>query len=211
MAENAKQTGGAMVTPQTGQNVADLATPTGPTAPAAGTAVNAGGTDDVQSKIDEALKAARKKWDAELETRLSEAISESERLAKLNADERAEAERQKEQEKFEKERAKYEREKLEFETGKSLMDKGLSPQFASFLAQDNAETTKANIDAFEKAFNEEVQAAGVDKLKGTVPKAGTDKAAAITQEAFNKMSYAERVKLYNEDKETYEKLTGGNQ
>ena len=211
MAENAKQTGGAMVTPQTGQNVADLATPTGPTAPAAGTAVNAGGTDDVPSKIDEALKAARKKWDAELETRLSEAISESERLAKLNADERAEAERQKEQEKFEKERAKYEREKLEFETGKSLMDKGLSPQFASFLAQDNAETTKANIDAFEKAFNEEVQAAVVDKLKGTVPKAGTDKAAAITQEAFNKMSYAERVKLYNEDKETYEKLTGGNQ
>ena len=207
MAENAKQTGGAMVTPQTGQNVADLATPTGPTAPAAGTAVNAGGTDDVQSKIDEALKAARKKWDAELETRLSEAISESERLAKLNADERAEAERQK----FEKERAKDEREKLEFETGKSLMDKGLSPQFASFLAQDNAETTKANIDAFEKAFNEEVQAAVVDKLKGTVPKAGTDKAAAITQEAFNKMSYAERVKLYNEDKETYEKLTGGNQ
>ena len=211
MAENAKQTGGAMVTPQTGQNVADLATPTGPTAPAAGTSVNAGGTDDVQSKIDEALKAARKKWDAELETRLSEAISESERLAKLNADERAEAERQKEQEKFEKERAKYEREKLEFETGKSLMDKGLSPQFASFLAQDNAETTKANIDAFEKAFNEEVQAAVVDKLKGTVPKAGTDKAAAITQEAFNKMSYTERVKLYNEDKETYEKLTGGNQ
>ena len=196
MAENAKQTGGAMVTPQTGQNVADLATPTGPTAPAAGTAVNAGGTDDVQSKIDEALKAARKKWDAELETRLSEAISESERLAKLNADERAEAD---------------EREKLEFETGKSLMDKGLSPQFASFLAQDNAETTKANIDAFEKAFNEEVQAAVVDKLKGTVPKAGTDKAAAITQEAFNKMSYTERVKLYNEDKETYEKLTGGNQ
>ena len=153
MAENAKQTGGAMVTPQTGQNVADLATPTGPTAPAAGTAVNAGGTDDVQSKIDEALKAARKKWDAELETRLSEAISESERLAKLNADERAEAERQKEQEKFEKERAKDEREKLEFETGKSLMDKGLSPQFASFLAQDNAETTKANIDAFEKALS----------------------------------------------------------
>ena len=31
------------------------------------------------------------------------------------------------------------------------------------------------------------------------------------KEAFNKMSYAERVKLYNEDKETYEKLTGGNQ
>lgn len=211
MAENAKQTGGSMAKPQTGQNVADTATPTEPAAPATGAASNAGGTDDVQSKIDEALNAERKKWDAELETRLSEAISESERLAKLNADERAEAERKKEQEKFEKERAKYEREKLEFETGKSLMDKGLSPQFASFLAQDNAETTKANIDAFEKAFNEEVQAAVVDKLKGTVPKAGTDKAAAITQEAFNKMSYTERVKLYNEDKETYEKLTGGNQ
>lgn len=211
MAENAKQTGGAMAKPQTGQNVADTATPTEPAAPAAGAASNAAGTDDVQSKIDEALNAERKKWDAELETRLSEAISESERLAKLNADERAEAERQKEQEKFEKERAKYEREKLEFETGKSLMDKGLSPQFASFLAQDNAETTKANIDAFEKAFNEEVQAAVVDKLKGTAPKAGTDKAAAITQEAFNKMSYTERVKLYNENKETYEKLTGGNQ
>lgn len=209
MAENAKQTGGgAMATPT--EPMAP-ATPTEPTAPAAGTAVNAGGTDDVQSKIEEALKAAREKWDAELETRLSEAISESERLAKLNADERAEAERQKAQENFEKERAKYEREKLEFETGKSLMDKGLSPQFASFLAQDNAETTKANIDAFEKAFNEEVQAAVVDKLKGTAPKVGTDKAAAITQEAFNKMSYTERVKLYNEDKETYEKLTGGNQ
>ena len=29
----------------------------------------------------------------------------------------------------------------------------------------------------------------------------------ITREDFNKMSYAQRVKLYNEDKETYEKLT----
>ena len=203
MAENAKQTGGSMAKPQTGQNVADTATPTEPAAPATGAASNAGGTDDVQSKIDEALNAERKKWDAELETRLSEAISESERLAKLNADERAEAERKKEQEKFEKERAKYEREKLEFETGKSLMDKGLSPQFASFLAQDNAENTKANIDAFEAAV--------ADKLRGTAPKAGTGIAAAITQEAFNKMSYTERVKLYNEDKETYEKLTGGNQ
>ena len=211
MAENAKQTGGSMAKPQTGQNVADTATPTEPAAPATGAASNAGGTDDVQSKIDEALNAERKKWDAELETRLSEAISESERLAKLNADERAEAERKKEQEKFEKERAKYEREKLEFETGKSLMDKGLSPQFASFLAKDNAANTKANIDAFEKAFNEEVQAAVADKLRGTAPKAGTGIAAAITQEAFNKMSYTERVKLYNEDKETYEKLTGGNQ
>lgn len=86
MAENAKQTGGSMAKPQTGQNVADTATPTEPAAPATGAASNAGGTDDVQSKIDEALNAERKKWDAELETRLSEAISESERLAKLNAD-----------------------------------------------------------------------------------------------------------------------------
>ena len=46
MAENTKQTGGAMATPQTGQNVADLATPTEPKEPAAGTAVNTGGTDD---------------------------------------------------------------------------------------------------------------------------------------------------------------------
>ena len=84
MAENTKQTGGAMATPQTGQNVADLATPTEPKEPAAGTAVNTGGTDDVQSKIDEALKAARKKWDAELETRLSEAISESLNLKRVN-------------------------------------------------------------------------------------------------------------------------------
>lgn len=45
------------------------------------------------------------------------------------------------------------------------------------------------------------------KIKGAIPgESGDGKPASITKEQFNRMSYKERVNLYNTDKETYDSL-----
>lgn len=47
-------------------------------------------------------------------------------------------------------------------------------------------------------------------LKGRNPhEGGGDPSTNITQEQFNKMSYTEKVKMYNEDLELYQKLSKG--
>ena len=48
---------------------------------------------------------------------------------------------------------------------------------------------------------------GKTQIKGAVPgESGDGKPAPISKEAFNRMSYKERVNLYNTDKETYDSL-----
>lgn len=165
---------------------------------------------ETDKRVRQALKTAQEKWRAEYDEKLKAEKDEAAKLAKMSAEERAEAERQKERERFEQERAQYQREKLEFETSRQLIDKKLSPKFASFLAQGDAETTKSNIEAFEKEFNAAVQKGIEEQLKGKTPKTGAAVSAGITKEQFDKMSYSERVKLYNENKSEYEKLIGGN-
>ena len=105
---------------------------------------------ETDKRVQQALKTAQDKWQKEYEAKVEAEKDEAARLAKMTTEERAKAEAEKEREKFERERKQYQREKLEFETGKQLADRKLSPKFASFLAQNDAETTKANLDAFEQ-------------------------------------------------------------
>lgn len=127
---------------------------------------------ETDKRVQQALKTAQDKWQKDYEAKVEAEKDEAARLAKMTTEERAKAEAEKEREKFERERKQYQREKLEFETGKQLADRKLSPKFASFLAQNDAETTKANLDAFEQAFSEAVQAGINEKLKGSPPKTG---------------------------------------
>lgn len=134
-------------------------------------------------------------------------MSEAEKLASMTEKEREEMKRKKELEEFENERKAFEREKLELQASKILSKEGLPVEFASLILADDAEGTKANIDTFKKTFQDAVEKAVNEKLKGGyTPKKSDGKTPAVTVEAFRNMGYAERVKLLTEQPELYSEL-----
>lgn len=87
----------------------------------------------------------------------------------------------------------------------------------ALLDLNGAEVEDGKIKGLDKQIEKLVTEAGYlfgdDKpnVKGATPgNPGSNKPnGGVTQEQFNKMSYGERVKLYNEDKELYDQLTNG--
>ncbi len=127
---------------------------------------------EVIAEVDRRVRQAQMKWAAELDEKLNSARSEGEKLAKMNADERAKAKFETDKKKFESERAKYEAERLEFEAVKQLSENKLPVSFAKMCVGENAEETKANIEGFKTAWNDALQNAVNDRMRGTTPKAG---------------------------------------
>lgn len=164
---------------------------------------------EADRRVTEALKTAQTKWQSEFEKKLENEKNQAARLAKMTADEKAAELAKQEREAYEADKAKFNSERLEFETTKQLAEKQLPVAFASMLCKDDAETTKANIETFEKEFLKAVQLETEKRLKGKTPNLGTQANTKITQEQFNKMSYDERLNLNNENKAEYDRLIGG--
>ena len=106
---------------------------------------------------------------------------------------------------LEEKMAKYEAEKAEslrLETNRNkLKESGLNTDLARFIKEDS------DIDFFKNLINNSVKAEVKNKLGNSSykPPVVDNNLNKITKEQFNKMGYKERLKLYNEDKELYEK------
>lgn len=124
------------------------------------------------SEVDRRVSQAQAKWSAELDKRLDLARSEGEKLAKMNANERAKAQFETDKQNFETERARYEAERLEFEAVKQLSEGKLPISFAKMCVGKDAEETKTNIETFKTAWGEALQNAINERMKGTTPKTG---------------------------------------
>ena len=85
---------------------------------------------------------------------------------------------------------------------RKLKEVGLNTDLARFIKEDS------DIDFFKNLINDSVKAEVKNKLGHSSYKlpAVDNNMNTITKEQFNKMGYKERLKLYNEDKELYEKL-----
>ena len=85
---------------------------------------------------------------------------------------------------------------------KKLKEQGLNTDLAKYIKTDD------DIDFFKNLINDSVKTQIQQKLGKSSYKipANNDNLNTITKEQFNKMGYKERLKLYNEDKELYEKL-----
>ena len=73
---------------------------------------------------------------------------------------------------------------------------------ARFIKEDS------DIDFFKNLINDSVKAEVKNKLghSSYKPPVVDNNSSTITKEKFNKMSYKERLNLYNENRELYEKL-----
>nr|DAO08289.1 MAG TPA: Major capsid protein [Caudoviricetes sp.] len=146
--------------------------------------------EEVNAILEKRLAREIKKIEAEkqkaMELELKAELEEAEKLAKMSETERVKAKAEKERAKFEKERKKFEEEMKAFNrermlntTMTTLSEKNLPVDFASFLKSDNAEQIMENISVFEKHFNEAVEKAVLERLKGRTPVVST------TSKGFN--------------------------
>ena len=140
--------------------------------------------EEVNAILEKRLSREIKKIEAEkqkaMELELKAELEEAEKLAKMSEAERVKAKAEKERVKFEKERKKFEEEMRAFNqermlntTMTTLSEKNLPVEFASFLRADNAEQIMDNIAIFGKHFNEAVEKAVTERLRGKTPQAST--------------------------------------
>lgn len=119
----------------------------------------------VQKAINTALTKEQEKWQALTDDKLSEA----EKLAKMNKEEKADYLRQKQEKKLKDREAAITRRELMAEAKNTLAEKKLPAGLAEVLNYADADSCSKSIEAVEKAFQEAVKAAVEEKLKGGTP------------------------------------------
>ena len=116
-------------------------------------------------RVQKALGTAKEKWTALMDDKLSEA----DKLAKMNKEEKAEYLRQKQEKELKEREAAITRRELMAEAKNTLAEKKLPVGLAEVLNYTDAESCNKSMAAVEKAFQEAVQAAVEEKLKGGEP------------------------------------------
>ena len=153
----------------------------------------------LQSEADKRVTAALKKQQAKYEKQLS--------LSKLDGDERAKAEKDNRIAELEEQLAAFQIEKNRSELKSVLSARGLSAEFADIVAiNDDIEASQANIDKLDKLFKAAVKVEVEKRLAGNAPKGNSSNTAELTKDDAKNMSIAERQRLYNSDRELYNKL-----
>lgn len=118
--------------------------------------------------VDEIVQRKLAKWEKDK----AKAVSEAEKLAKMNEEEKSNYERQKLKDRL----AELERKEILHEMAKTarsiLADKGIQVEenLLSRLITEDAETTKESVESFAGLFTEAVDKAVTEKLKGKTPK-----------------------------------------
>lgn len=119
----------------------------------------------VKKGIDTALEKERKR----LESIYNDKLTEQERLAKMNEEEKLKYQNeQKEKEMAERERNITKRE-LTAEAKNMLAEKNLPADLVDVVVLDSAESVTKSIDAIEKSFADAVEKAVDERLKGQKP------------------------------------------
>jgi alanyl-tRNA synthetase len=116
-------------------------------------------------RVQKALGTAKEKWSALMDDKLSEA----EKLSKMNKEEKTEYLHQKQEKDIQDREAAITRRELMAEAKNSLAEKKLPTSLAEVLNYADADSCSKSIAAVEKAFQEAVQAAVEEKLKGGKP------------------------------------------
>lgn len=150
---------------------------------------NPANQSEFDKRVAKALETQRGKMQSEIQTQIENARTEAEKLAKMNAEQKAQYEREKKDQELAKREAELTARELKATAKETLVSKGLPASLADVLNYENAEACNKSIEAVEKAFREAV-AAGVDeKLRGgKAPKKAPDGAQLYTKEQIAAMT-----------------------
>ena len=149
---------------------------------------------ETDKRVTAALKTQQKKFDKQLS------------LSKLDGSEREKAEKDSRIAELEEQLAQFHIERNKSELKSVLSSRGLSAEFADIVAiGDDIEEAQANIDKLDKLFKAAVRAEVEKRLAGKAPIGNGNTSTELTKEEAQKMSITERQKLYNTNKELYNK------
>ena len=156
----------------------------------------------IQSESDRRTNQALKKERAKHQKELS--------LANLDGVEREKAEAANRIAELEEQVKAFTIEKNKSELKSVLSSRGLSAEFADYLAigEDITENQRT-IDAIDKLFKAAVKTEVEKRIAatGATPKGSNFTNSEVSLETFRKMSLAEQAALYNSNPELYKKLT----
>lgn len=128
---------------------------------------------EFDKRIAKALETAKGKWETDYQAKIEEAKTEAQKLAKMNADQKAEYEAQKRVAELEKRERDITTRELKAQAYETLAEKGLPKELVEILNYENADTCNKSIESVEKAFQSAVEKAVNEKLRGSgTPKGG---------------------------------------
>lgn len=118
--------------------------------------------------VNDILAKQKAKWEKEAEAK----VSEAKKLAKMNADEKAQYELQTLQTQLAEREAEINRRELMAAAKDELTTRGLPIELAEMLDYREADTVQTSMAAVEKVFRNAVEKQVNDKLRGTAPSSG---------------------------------------
>ena len=145
-----------------------------------------------QEELDKILNKKFAQWQKKTE----EAKAEAERKAKLTEAEKLAEERKE----FESMKRQFEYEQRVNSTSKVLASNNLPIEFADFLIAESDEATTQRVDLFKNAFNEALEKALTERLRGNTPKTATVKSRTFTANDIKNMSVEEINKNWEQIK-----------
>ena len=135
-------------------------------------------------------------------------VAEAKKLAKMNADEKAEYQRQQLESENQALKTKLERIELAKETNKMLLAAGIKTNdvLVDALTGTDAETTKTLVTQFVDLFNESVDAAVKEQLAGTTPRKQVTKTDVNKSLDITTMSYDDMATLKENNPDLFKSL-----
>lgn len=143
-----------------------------------------GNQAEFDRRVNKAIKTAvaneKEKW----KTLTDDKLTEAEKLAKMTKEEKAEYRAKKAEKELEDLKKMNARTELAKTARKMLADENINipDELLSNLVADDADGTKAAVEAFTKMYKDAVQVAVKEAIKGKPPKAGTGGGNTITKE-----------------------------
>lgn len=140
-------------------------------------------TDDKKysdKDLDRIINQKFAKWQKEQD----KAVNEAKKLADMNAQQKAEYERDKLQKELDSYKKKDAIAAMSKEARKMLSDENITidDNLLSFMVSDDAEATKKAVNGFAKAFSEAVENAVKERLKGNTPRKSSGGPKAMTKD-----------------------------
>ncbi len=123
-------------------------------------------------RVAKAIETAKVKWNDGFEKTLEEKLSEAQKLAKMNADQKAQYEREQAEAKLAQREAEITKRELKATAKDTLLSKGLPIELADALVYTDADACNTSMEAVTKAFEQAVTKAVNDRLRQDPPKTG---------------------------------------
>ena len=130
--------------------------------------------------VDEILNKKFARW----QEKQQKAVDEAKKLAEMNAQQKAEYERDELQKQLDEYKRKDSLAEMTKTARKMLTEEGvgISDELLAMMVNTDAEQTKAAIDGFVKAFKDAVESAVKERLRGETPRKGTGATTTMTKE-----------------------------